>query len=159
MVGDHFGTFPPISQTFMVDSPSANLQTHKVSGRNSSRGRVGGPDRSRARATWGPLEPCTCDLRTTEAVRVQPADHKSCAHATCGPLEPCARDLQTIRATCGPLEPCARDMRTECKSGSQKSENPKVPCLSNVSERGPGTSASENQGQARPQEHKAIKSQ
>ena len=31
-----------IAQTFMVDSPSESLQTHKVSGQNSMRGRVGG---------------------------------------------------------------------------------------------------------------------
>ena len=31
-----------IAQTFMVDSPSDSLQTHKVSGQNSIRGRVGG---------------------------------------------------------------------------------------------------------------------
>ena len=36
-----------ITQTLMVDSPSDNLQTHKVSGRNSSRGGVGGPGRSK----------------------------------------------------------------------------------------------------------------
>ena len=90
-----------ITQTFMVDSPSDNLQTHKVSGRNSSRGGVGGPGRSRARATcgavrarpadhWsraratcGSLEPCTCDLGTTRTVRTRPADHWSRARATC----------------------------------------------------------------------------
>ena len=53
-VGDHFGTLPSISirrditQTFLVDSPSDNLQIHRVSGRNSPRGGVGGPGRSRA---------------------------------------------------------------------------------------------------------------
>ena len=31
-----------ITQTFMVDSPSDNIQTHKVLGRNSPRDRVGG---------------------------------------------------------------------------------------------------------------------
>ena len=31
-----------IAQTFMADSPSNDIQTHKVSGRNSPRGRVGG---------------------------------------------------------------------------------------------------------------------
>ena len=31
-----------IAQTFMVDSPSESLQTNKVSGRNSLRGRLGG---------------------------------------------------------------------------------------------------------------------
>ena len=31
-----------IAQTFMADSPSDDVQTHKVSGRNSPRGRVGG---------------------------------------------------------------------------------------------------------------------
>ena len=31
-----------IAQTFMVDSPSDNIQTHKVLGPNSPRGRVGG---------------------------------------------------------------------------------------------------------------------
>ena len=31
-----------IAQTFMVDSPSDDIQTHKVSGRNSPRGRAGG---------------------------------------------------------------------------------------------------------------------
>ena len=31
-----------ITQTFMVDSPGDNIQTHKVSGPNSQRGRVGG---------------------------------------------------------------------------------------------------------------------
>ena len=90
-----------ITQTFMVDSPSDNLQTHKVSGRNSSRGRVSGPDRSRARATcgalrvrpadrWsrvratcGSLQPCACDLGTTRTVRTRPADHWSRARATC----------------------------------------------------------------------------
>ena len=90
-----------ITQTFMVDSPSDNLQTHKVSGRNSSRGGVGGPARScaratcgavrarpadrwsRARATCGALEPCACDLGTTRTVHTQPADHWSRARATC----------------------------------------------------------------------------
>ena len=32
-----------ITQIFMADSPGDNIQTHKVSGRNSPRGRVGGP--------------------------------------------------------------------------------------------------------------------
>ena len=32
-----------ITQTFMVDRPSGNTQTHKVLGRNSPSGRVGGP--------------------------------------------------------------------------------------------------------------------
>ena len=54
-----------ITQTFMVDSPSDNLQTHKVFGQNSLRGRVSGPDRSRVRVTCGP----------PEAVRARPADH------------------------------------------------------------------------------------
>ena len=31
-----------ITQTFMVDCPSDNIQTHKVSGRNLLRGRAGG---------------------------------------------------------------------------------------------------------------------
>ena len=31
-----------IAQTFMADSPSDTIDTHKVSGRNSPRGRVGG---------------------------------------------------------------------------------------------------------------------
>ena len=31
-----------IAQTFMADSPSDGIQTHKVSGRKSPRGRVGG---------------------------------------------------------------------------------------------------------------------
>ena len=114
------------TQTFMVDSPSDNLQTHKVSGRNSSRGEVGGPGWSRARATCGSLEPCACDLGSTKIVRVRPADHMSYVRATCGPQKPCARDLRTTRAvrtrpadhtscasaTCSPLEPCTCDKRT-----------------------------------------------
>ena len=90
-----------IAQTFMVDSPSDNLQTHIVSGRKSSRAGVGGPGRSRARATcvavrarpadrWsraratcGSLEPCACDLGTTRTARTRPADHWSRARATC----------------------------------------------------------------------------
>ena len=87
----------------MVDSPSDNLQTHKVSGRNSLRGRVGGPDRSRALATHRavharPTEPCACDLQTTRAVRTRPADRWSRAPATCGSLVPCTCDLRTTRA-------------------------------------------------------------
>ena len=47
-VGDHFGTIRHIStniditQTFMVDSPSDNIQTHKVLGQNSPSDRVSG---------------------------------------------------------------------------------------------------------------------
>ena len=49
-VGDHLGTCPPISisidgtstKFFMADSPSDNIQTHKVSGQNSPRDTVGG---------------------------------------------------------------------------------------------------------------------
>ena len=63
-----------ITQNFMVDSPSDDLQTQKVSGLNSSRGRVGGPDRSHARATCRPLELCARNLRITRAVHVQPGD-------------------------------------------------------------------------------------
>ena len=81
-----------ITQTFMVDSPSDYLQTHKVSGRNSSRGRVSGPHRSRACATC-------------RAVRARPADHWSRARATYGPVEPCARDLRTTEAVQGRARP------------------------------------------------------
>ena len=80
-----------ITQTFMVDSPSDNLQTHKVFGRNSSRGGVGGPGRSKKTPQGrikksprgrikksprgcGPMEPCARDMRTTGAVRVRPTD-------------------------------------------------------------------------------------
>ena len=76
-----------ITQTFMVDSPSDALQTHKVSGQNSSRGGVGGPGRSLAR-----------DLRTTGAVRVRHADHWGRVRATCGPQMPCVRYLRTTIA-------------------------------------------------------------
>ena len=49
-MGDHFGTIQHISVSidgtspdfFLVDSPSNALQTHKVSGPKSPRGRVGG---------------------------------------------------------------------------------------------------------------------
>ena len=43
---DNPGYLPPhrwdITQNFMVDSPSGNIQTHKVLGQNSPRDRVGG---------------------------------------------------------------------------------------------------------------------
>ena len=64
-----------VAETFMVDNPSDPIQTHKVSGEKSLRGRVGGPNRSRARATCGPLEPCVRNQRTTGAVRVRPGEH------------------------------------------------------------------------------------
>ena len=76
---------------------------------------------SRARATWGPLELCACDLQTIQAVRALPEFHWNRAHATCRPYEPCVRDLRSIVA-----------VRTQPQS-----------------ERGPGTSASEDRGQAK----------
>ena len=41
----------------------------------------------------------------------------------------------------------------------ETSKNPEIFSLENIPERGPGTSASEDWGGARPQEHKAVKSQ
>ena len=63
-VRDHFGTIQHISvitQTFMVDSPSDNIQTHKVLGRNSPRDRVGGQK----------------SLENPKKVRARPCNHKT----------------------------------------------------------------------------------
>ena len=77
------------------------VETHRGAGSAGPAGAVRArpADRwSRARATWGPLEPCPRDLRTTGAVHVRHADHWGRVHATCGPQKPCARDLRNTRA-------------------------------------------------------------
>ena len=71
-------------------------------------------------------ELCARDMRTTRAVCVRPADHRSHTRATCGPLEPCARNMRTtgaVRARPGDHKSCPSEApgralaRTRAKRG------------------------------------------